>query len=112
MVRKALLWYILFHSIYSVRLLIIVIKHHFQETHNIRIQYPDIFGVNISSKNNPHLSVIPAELCPVIPGQLYKRKVPEYLTAKIVDFAKIKPQDQFRKITQSVRIPALYTHKL
>jgi hypothetical protein len=38
----------------------------------------------------------------VIPGQLYKRKVPEYLTAKVVEFAKIKPQDRFRKISQSV----------
>jgi len=75
---------------------------HFQETYNIRTQYPDIFGVNISGKKNPHPSVIPAEFCQVIPGQLYKRKVPESLTAKVVDFAKIRPQDRFRKITQSV----------
>ena len=50
-----------------------------------------MFGINISGKNNPHPSVIPAELCDVIPGQLYKRKVPEYLTAKVVEFSKIKP---------------------
>jgi len=75
---------------------------HFQETYNIRTQYPDIFGVNLSGKRNPHPSVIPAEFCQVLPGQLYKRKVPEYLTAKVVDFAKIKPQDRFRKIKQSV----------
>ena len=81
-------------------------KLHFQETYNIRIRYSEIFGVNISGKNNPHPSVIPAELCEVIPGQLYKRKVPEYLTAKVVDFAKIKPQDRFRKISQSVRHPS------
>jgi eukaryotic translation initiation factor 2C len=66
-----------------------------------------MFGVHISGKKNPHPSVIPAELCEVIPGQLYKRKVqvPEYLTAKVVKFAKIKPQDRFRKISQSVRFP-------
>jgi eukaryotic translation initiation factor 2C len=75
---------------------------HFQETYNIRILHTDMFGVNISGKRNPHPSVIPAELCRVIPGQLYKRKVPEYLTAKVVEFAKIKPQDRFRKISQSV----------
>jgi hypothetical protein len=34
-------------------------------------------------------------LCEVIPGQLYERKVPEYLTAKVIDFAKVKPQVQF-----------------
>jgi eukaryotic translation initiation factor 2C len=93
---------LLLRVIYFIRLLINV-KLHFQETYNIRTQYPDIFGVNISGKNNPHPSVIPAELCQVVPGQLYKRKVPEHLTAKVVDFAKIKPQDRFRKITQSVR---------
>jgi len=37
-----------------------------------------IFGIKISGKNNPHPSVIPAKLCQVIPGQLYKQKVPEY----------------------------------
>ena len=70
---------------------------------------PNMFGVNISGKKNPHPSVIPAELCEVIPGQLYKRKVqvPEYLTAKVVEFAKIKPQDRFRKISQSVRFPSV-----
>jgi hypothetical protein len=63
--------------------------------------------VNISGKKNPHPSVIPAELCEVIPGRLYKRKVqvPEYLTAMVVEFAKIKPQDRFRKISQSVHFP-------
>ena len=76
----------------------------------------DIFGINISGKKNPHPSVIPAELCQVIPGQLYKRKVPEYLTAKVVEFSKIKPQDRFRKISQSVRfslrfILSLITYK-
>jgi hypothetical protein len=36
-----------FHFIFVyliLRLLIIIIRHHLQETHNIRIQYPDIFG--------------------------------------------------------------------
>jgi hypothetical protein len=86
------------HSI----LLLNSVKLHFQETYNIRIQYSDIFGVNLSGKKDPHPSVIPAELGQVIPSQLYKRKVPEYLTTKVVEFAKIKPQDRFRKITQSV----------
>jgi len=32
-------------------------------------------GVNISGKEIPHLSIIPAELCQVIPGQLYANPV-------------------------------------
>ena len=56
-----------------------------------------MFGVNKKS----------GKLCEVIPGQPYKRKVqiPEYLTTKVVEFAKIKPQDWFRKISQSVQFP-------
>jgi hypothetical protein len=101
MARKVLLLYVI--SIRSFILLLNSVKLHFQETYNIRIRYSDILGVNISGKSNPHPSVIPAELCEVIPGQLYKRKVPKYLDAKVIDFARIKHQDHFRKITQSVR---------
>ena len=90
-----------FLSIHPTRSLTIS-KRHFQETYNIRVQHPDIIGINISGKRDPHPSVIPAELCQVIPGQLYKRKIPEYLTSKVVDFSKIKPQDRRRKIIQSV----------
>ena len=54
------------------------------------------------AKKKNLLSVIPPELCQVIQGQLYKRKVPEYLTMKVVKFSKIKPQDCFRKIAQSM----------
>ena len=77
---------------------------HFQETYNIRIRYADKFSINISSKNNPHLNIISAELCEVIQGQVYKRKVPEGLTMKVVKFSKIKPQDHFRKISQKYSI--------
>ena len=47
-------------------------------------------------------SFLCSDLCQVVPSQLYKHKVPEHLMAKVVDVAKIKPQDRFRKITQSV----------
>jgi hypothetical protein len=107
MARKVLLRYVFFSPSGHFIPLLNTLKRHFQETYNEPIRYPDMFGVNISGKKNPHPSVIPAELCKVIPGQLYKRKVPEYLTAKVVDFAKIKPQDRFRKISQSVCFPSV-----
>jgi hypothetical protein len=76
---------------------------HFQGMYNIHTRYPDIFSINISGKKNRHPSVIPAEIYQVIPGQLYKIKVLENKTAKVVGFTKIRPwQDRFRKITQSV----------
>jgi hypothetical protein len=55
-------------------------------------------------QKKPASDVIPAALCQDIPGQLYKRKVPEYLTMKVVHFAKIKSQDWIMKISQSVSL--------
>ena len=52
---------------------------------------------------------VATELCEVIPGQLYKRKVPEYLTVKIIEFAKIKLQDG-AKIKPQDRFTWKYTN--
>ena len=52
----------------------------------IHIQYSDIFSIKIPGKKDLHPSIIQAELCQVIPSQLYKQKVPEYLTMKVVEF--------------------------
>ena len=48
-----------------------------------------ILGINISGKNNLHLSVIPAELCQVIRilVQLYKRKALEHPAKKVVIYS-------------------------
>ena len=68
-----------------------------------------MFGVNIYGKNNLYLISIPTKLCKVILGQLYKWKVPEYLTMKVTEFVIIKPQDQFRKFSQSVCFPFCFS---
>ena len=46
-------------------------------------------GINISGKNNLHLSVIPAELCRVIwiLGQLYKQEALKYPAEKVVIYS-------------------------
>jgi hypothetical protein len=46
--------------------------------------------------------MIPPEFCQVISSQLYKRKVLENMMARVVNFTKIRPEDRFRKITQSL----------
>ena len=48
-----------------------------------------ILGINISGKNNLHLSVIPAKLCQVnwILGQLYKQKALKYPAKKVVIYS-------------------------
>lgn len=41
------------------------------------------------------------EVCRVVPGQIYKKKVPSNLTKDVVDFATKKPQDRLSAITSA-----------
>lgn len=43
-------------------------------------------------------TVVPVEECVVLPGQLYKKKIPDHLTKAMVDFATVKPADRLRQI--------------
>ncbi|KAJ7803334.1 hypothetical protein B0H14DRAFT_2384618, partial [Mycena olivaceomarginata] len=46
--------------------------------------------------------IVPAELCKVIPGQLYKKCLPSSVTSTVVDFATQRPQDRLRTITHGM----------
>jgi len=46
--------------------------------------------------------VVPLELCKVIPGQLYKKKLPEELIRDMVRASVVKPQDRRGMIEQEV----------
>ncbi|KAJ7756861.1 argonaute-like protein [Mycena maculata] len=74
------------------------ISDHFRRAHNIALKYPDSFGVRISGSNAPFAVVIPAELCTVLPGQLYKKRLPPAAMDSAVDFATLKPQDRLHVI--------------
>jgi eukaryotic translation initiation factor 2C len=52
------------------------ITEHFRVVHNRRLQYPDILGVCLSGAKAPFPVIIPIELCTILPGQLYKKKIP------------------------------------
>ncbi|KAJ7261381.1 ribonuclease H-like domain-containing protein [Mycena haematopus] len=73
------------------------IQEHFRAAYNITLQHPGTFGVQISSR--PFPVIIPAELCFVLPGQLYKKRLPPLATAAAVDFATQRPQDRMKTIT-------------
>ncbi|KNZ75349.1 Protein argonaute-3 [Termitomyces sp. J132] len=77
----------------------ISVQEHFKAAHNITIKYPNIIGVRLSSKKSGSPVVVPAEACTVLPGQLYKKKIPDHLTKAMVDFATVKPADRLRQIT-------------
>jgi hypothetical protein len=44
--------------------------------------------------------VFPTEVCTVVEGQIYKKKVPQELTSHVVKFATSKPEDRLATIQQ------------
>ncbi|KAJ7197205.1 argonaute-like protein [Mycena pura] len=65
----------------------------------ITLRYPNSFGVRLSGSNAPFAVIVPAELCDVIPGQLYKKRLPSAATSDAVTFATLRPRDRLRTIT-------------
>jgi len=74
------------------------VEKHFQLAHGYHLRYPRIFGIRVGSKEKP--IVFPAEVCVVVDGQLYKKKVPQELTPKVVKFATRRPKERLQTIEQ------------
>lgn len=70
---------------------------HYQQAWNIHLQLPRVFGVRIGRD-----AIIPAELCEVVPGQLYKKKIPADMGATFLKFATQKPDVRLRLIQDAV----------
>lgn len=67
--------------------------------YNLPLQFPDTIGVVTSGKGAPFKVVFPLEMCNLVPGQLYKKKLPPDATATVVSFAAMPPADRLRIIT-------------
>ncbi|KAF8184911.1 Piwi domain-containing protein [Mycena galopus ATCC 62051] len=75
------------------------VGEHYQSAHNVTLTYPGTIGIVTSGKGAPFKVVVPLELCAMIPGQLYKKKLPPDATASVVSFAALKPDRRLRTIT-------------
>lgn len=47
-------------------------------------------------------AVIPAELCRIVPGQLFKKKIPAHLQPDFLKFATQRPDQRLRAIQTAV----------
>ncbi|KAJ6500478.1 argonaute-like protein [Mycena sanguinolenta] len=74
------------------------VAEHFKQ-YNVMLTYPGTIGVVTSGKGAPFKVVIPLELCALVPGQLYKKKLPPDATASVVGFAALAPAQRLSKIT-------------
>ncbi|KAK0448293.1 Piwi domain-containing protein [Desarmillaria tabescens] len=74
------------------------VGEYFRSAHSINIQFPEVFGIMTSGKNASHPVVYPAELCTVVQGQFYKKRLPNHLTSEAVSFATMTPDVRLKAI--------------
>ncbi|CCM05785.1 uncharacterized protein FIBRA_08018 [Fibroporia radiculosa] len=78
----------------------ILIGEHFQQHHNIRLRFPKIFGVRIGKD-----AVLPAEVCTVAHGQVYKKKLSPEMQSNFLKFSTQRPDARLRQIQEGISGP-------
>ena len=78
-------------------------QDHFHEAYNRTLKHSRIVGIRLSPKSGRD-DIVPLELCSILPGQLYRRKLPEDLTGEMVKFSAVKPQERQQLIRAEVSL--------
>ncbi|KAJ7615089.1 Piwi domain-containing protein, partial [Mycena polygramma] len=73
-------------------------QEHYLKTYQITLSFPYTIGVVTSGKGAPFKVVIPLELCMMVPGQLYKKRLPPDATAAVVGFGAVAPAQRLQMI--------------
>ncbi|KAJ7602222.1 Piwi domain-containing protein, partial [Mycena polygramma] len=73
-------------------------QEHYLKTYQITLSFPYTIGVVTSGKGAPFKVVIPLELCMMVPGQLYKKRLPPDATAAVVGFGAVTPAQRLQMI--------------
>ncbi|KIM35194.1 hypothetical protein M413DRAFT_32663 [Hebeloma cylindrosporum] len=76
---------------------LMTVKDYFLQFYNLRIEHSRIISICLSGRSGCD-DVVPLELCRVLPGQLYKKKLPGELTKEMVMFSSVRPHDCQRMI--------------
>ncbi|KAF9533633.1 Piwi domain-containing protein [Crepidotus variabilis] len=66
------------------------VAQYYLENYNIRIRHPDIFAVSLEKKNSLKATIVPAELCEIVPGQICNR-LPDEFRPDMVKFSVLNP---------------------
>ncbi|KAI0670510.1 Piwi domain-containing protein [Trametes maxima] len=73
------------------------VARHFAQKYNCEVRFPRIVGVRVG-----RTAIIPAEFCEIVPGQLYRKKIPPEAQREFLQFATQKPRERMRDIENSV----------
>ncbi|KII94793.1 hypothetical protein PLICRDRAFT_192151 [Plicaturopsis crispa FD-325 SS-3] len=79
----------------------ITVQEYFARTYNITGWDPLVFGVKVGND-----AVFPAQLCTVLPGQFFKKKLNAEVTKEMVKFSTRKPHERLELIQSGAGAPA------
>ncbi|KAF5318016.1 hypothetical protein D9619_012255 [Psilocybe cf. subviscida] len=74
------------------------VKDYWEANYGVVIRNRNIVGVRLTGKNHPRPQVVPLEVCEVVPGQLYKKKLPDNLVGEMVRFSAVSPAERWARI--------------
>ncbi|KZP23638.1 Piwi-domain-containing protein [Athelia psychrophila] len=78
----------------------LTVAKHYKDAHKINISNPKFFGIVAGSKDRR--LVFPIQVCKVLGGQLYKKKLSPDATAKVVPLATKAPQARMNTIMNGI----------
>ncbi|KAI0063474.1 Piwi-domain-containing protein [Artomyces pyxidatus] len=76
------------------------IREHFMNQNNYRLEHPRLFGLRVNTKRD---IVIPAEVCDIVGGQMYKKTLAPGLSPKVLAFSSTRPEVRLQEIEQGVQ---------
>ncbi|KAI0743475.1 Piwi domain-containing protein [Daedaleopsis nitida] len=75
----------------------IEVAKHFENKYNLRLRFPHCAGVRLG-----RTAIIPGELCEVVSGQVFKRRLPSELQTEFLRHATQSPKDRLRDIQRAI----------
>ncbi|KIP09095.1 hypothetical protein PHLGIDRAFT_116659 [Phlebiopsis gigantea 11061_1 CR5-6] len=73
------------------------VERHFWDHHRVRLSHPKAFGVRVSKT-----AIYPAEVCQIVPAQLYKKTLSGADTTKMMSVSTARPEKRLQDIQQAV----------
>ncbi|KAL1947711.1 hypothetical protein VTO73DRAFT_13435 [Trametes versicolor] len=73
------------------------VARHFEHKYNRPVRLPRIVGIRMGAT-----AIIPAEFCQIVPGQVYRKKLPPETQKDFLGFSTQKPAERLRDIQNAV----------
>ncbi len=76
----------------------ITVEQYYAKKYNIKLQHPEVALIDVGTAEKA--TYLPVELCRVLPGQMYKRKLTDDETAEMIRYAARPPQENAVQIME------------